>query len=226
MHIGIVGGIGPAATDYYYRGLIAAAAEKGFTLELTIVHAEAPTLIKNQAAGDVAAQAAVFLRLAERLQAVGADITVITSIAGHFCIEDLKRISPLPVIDMIEEVDRDLEQRGLERVGVLGTRMAMETGLYGRVRAAHLLAPAGDELDAVHEAYATMAAAGKVTPDQRKVFLAASRRLIDEQGAEAIMLGGTDLALVFDGTDYGFDIVDCARIHVEAIARRAAGQPL
>ena len=55
MHIGLVGGIGPAATDYYYRGLIAAAAEKGFTLELTMVHAEAPILIKNQAAGDAAA---------------------------------------------------------------------------------------------------------------------------------------------------------------------------
>ena len=223
MHIGIVGGIGPAATDYYYRGLIAAAAEKGFTLELTIVHAEAPTLIKNQATGDAAAQAAVFRRLAERLQAAGADVTVITSIAGHFCIEDLKRTSPLPVIDMIEEVDRDLETRGLERVGVLGTRMAMETGLYGRVRAARLLAPAGDELGAVHEAYVAMAAAGAVTEEQRDVFLAASRRLIDDQGAEAIMLGGTDLALVFDGTDYGFDIIDCAKIHVDAIARRAAG---
>ncbi len=223
MHIGLVGGIGPAATDYYYRGLIDAAAEKGFTLELTMVHAEAPTLIKNQAAGDVAAQAAVFRRLAERLQAAGGDVIVITSIAGHFCIEDLKRTSPLPVIDIIEEVDRDLEQSGLRKVGVLGTRMAMETRLYGRVRAAELLAPAGDELGSVHDAYAAMAAAGAVTEEQRDIFLAASRRLIDEQGAEAIMLGGTDLALVFDGTDYGFGIIDCAKIHVDAIARRAAG---
>ena len=223
MHIGIVGGIGPAATAYYYRGLIAAAAEKGFTLELTMVHAEAPTLIKNQAAGDAAAQAAVFQRLAERLQAAGADVTVITSIAGHFCIEDLKRTSPLPVIDIIEEVDRDLEQRGLRKIGVLGTRMAMETRLYGRVRAAELLAPAGNELAAVHHAYAAMAAAGTVTEEQRDIFLAASRRLIDDQGAEAIMLGGTDLALVFDGTDYGFGIIDCAKVHVDAIARRAAG---
>ncbi len=224
MHIGLVGGIGPAATDTYYRGLIAAAAELGFALELTMVHAEARDLLKNQAAGDAAAQAAIFQCLAERLQSAGADVAVITSIAGHFCIEELKRSSPLPVIDMIEEVDRDLERRGLRKVGVLGTRMAMETGLYGRIRAAKLLAPAGDELDAVHEAYATMAAAGAVTPEQREVFLTASRRLIDDQGAEAIMLGGTDLALVFDGNDDGFDIVDCAKIHVDAIARSAAGQ--
>lgn len=224
MHIGLVGGIGPAATDTYYRGLIAAAAERGFALELTMVHAEAQTLLKNQGAGDAAAQADIFRRLAERLQSAGADVIVITSIAGHFCIEDLKRTSPLPVIDMIEEVERSLEQRGLRKVGVLGTRIAMETGLYGRVHAAQLLAPAGDELGAVHEAYAAMAATGTVTPEQREVFLKASRRLADDQGAEAIMLGGTDLALVFDGNDYGFEIVDCAKIHVDAIARRAASE--
>ena len=221
MHIGLVGGIGPAATDTYYRALIAAAAERDFALELTMVHADAPTLLKNQMAGDAAAQVAIFQRLAERLRTAGAEVMVITSVAGHFCIEDVKQVSPLPVIDMIEEVDHHLEQRGLQRVGVLGTRVAMETGLYGSVRAAQLLAPAGDELHRVHEAYATMAAAGAVTTDQREVFLAASRRLIDGQGAEAIMLGGTDLTLVFDGTDYGFDIVDCAKVHVDAIARRA-----
>ena len=223
MHIGLVGGIGPAATDTYYRALIAAAAERDFVLELTMVHADAQTLLKNQAAGNTASQVAVFRRLAECLKAAGAEVMVITSIAGHFCIEDLKRTSPLPVIDMIEEVDRDLEQRGLKKVGVLGTRMAMETGLYGGVRAATLLAPTGDELQEVHDAYAAMASAGAVTEEQRGIFLAASRRLTEEQGAEAIMLGGTDLALVFDGSDYGFDIVDCAKVHVDAIAHRAAG---
>jgi aspartate racemase len=40
MHIGLVGGIGPAATDYYYRRLIALFAESGADLQLTIVHAE------------------------------------------------------------------------------------------------------------------------------------------------------------------------------------------
>ena len=46
-HIGLIGGIGPAATDYYYRKIIAAYAESGLELELTIAHADAPTLLRR-----------------------------------------------------------------------------------------------------------------------------------------------------------------------------------
>ena len=46
-HIGLIGGIGPAATDYYYRRIIAAYAESDLELGLTIAHADAPTLLRN-----------------------------------------------------------------------------------------------------------------------------------------------------------------------------------
>ena len=47
--------------------------------------------------------------------------------------------------------------------------------------------------------------------------------MIDHDGAEAILLGGTDLILVFDSNSSPFPIIDCAAIHAEAIARRALG---
>ncbi len=66
MHIGLIVGIGPAATDFYYRRLIAALAAAGTPLELTMAHADMPTLLRNQAAGDAGAQVAIYLRLAGR----------------------------------------------------------------------------------------------------------------------------------------------------------------
>jgi hypothetical protein len=47
MHIGLIGGIGPGATDFYYKRLISTFARKNATLELTIVHADTPTLLSN-----------------------------------------------------------------------------------------------------------------------------------------------------------------------------------
>ena len=47
MQIGLIGGIGPAATDFYYRNLITRFASKDADLNMTIVHADAPTLVKN-----------------------------------------------------------------------------------------------------------------------------------------------------------------------------------
>jgi aspartate racemase len=49
MQIGLIGGIGPAATNYYYRRLISTFAGKKTALELTIVHADTPTLLGNLA---------------------------------------------------------------------------------------------------------------------------------------------------------------------------------
>ena len=223
MHIGLIGGIGPAATDFYYRRLIKAFAAKGVPLELTIVHADTPTLLRNLAADDGAGQVAIYWRLSENLAAAGAGCVVVTSIAGHFCIEAFKAISPLPVIDLIDQVEREIAARGLRRIGVLGTRTVMETRVYGRIEAAAVSPPIGADLDAVHDAYVAMAATGMVTDEQRAVFVSASRRMLDEGGAEAILLGGTDLALVFNEDETAFPIIDCAAIHADAVVRHATG---
>lgn len=223
MHIGLIGGIGPAATDYYYRRLISTFASKSAALDLTIVHADTPTLLRHLATKDAAAQVAIYLRLTNRLAAAGANCVAVTSIAGHFCIEEFKSVSPLPVVDMLSEVRLAIDARGLRRIGILGTRTVMETRFYGGIRGAEILPPAGPDLDAVHEAYVAMAASGVVTEQQRSIFYAASKRLIETQGAEAIMLGGTDLALAFDERTSPFPLVNCAAIHADALAQLALG---
>ena len=221
MHIGLIGGIGPAATDFYYRRLIAAFAAKHAALELTIVHADTPTLLVHLADNDRKAQIAIYQRLTDRLVAAGAGCVVVTSIAGHFCIEGFKNVSPLPVVDMIAEVAAAVKQRGLKRIGILGTRTVMETRFYGGIASAEIIPPDGHDLDDVHNAYVTMAASGVATDAQRAVFTAASRRLLKDGGVEAIMLGGTDLALVFNEQTAEFPLVDCAGIHVDAVVRLA-----
>jgi aspartate racemase len=221
MHIGLIGGIGPAATDFYYRRLIGAFAAEGVPLELTIAHADTPTLLRNLARHDGAAQIAIYAKLTDRLVAAGAGCIAVTSIAGHFCIEAYKAVSSLQVIDMIFEVNRAIAARGHARIGILGTRAVMETQFYGGVSTATIIPPPASDLDDVHKAYVTMAASGTVTEAQRQVFVAASHRLLNEAGVEAIMLGGTDLALVFNESETAFPIIDCAAIHADAIARFA-----
>jgi aspartate racemase len=221
MHIGLIGGIGPAATDFYYRRLISTFASKKVPLELTIVHADTPTLLSNLVSNDADAQMAIYSRLTKRLVDAGADCVVVTSIAGHFCIDAFKTVSPLPLVDMIFEVNRAIEQRGLKRIGILGARTVMESRLYGRVTSAEIIPPRGQDLADVHQAYIEMAASGVVTEAQRNVFNTASQSLIRGSGAEAIMLGGTDLALAFNERDASFPLVDCAGIHADAVAKLA-----
>jgi aspartate racemase len=221
MHIGLIVGIGPAATDYYYRHLISAAARAGKDLELTMAHADTPTLLRHQAAGHVRAQVDIYCRLTERLRRAGIERVAVTSIAGHFCIEAFMAVSPVPVIDLLDVVQREVKRRGLRRVGLLGTRVVMESRFYGVLDGVEVIAPVEDLME-VHDSYVAMASAGVASPAHREVFMRAGMSLARTEGCESIMLAGTDLALVFGkGVEPGFDILDCAEAHAVAIAEAA-----
>lgn len=222
MQIGLIGGIGPAATDFYYRRLIPTFAQKKSPLELTIVHADTHTLHDNLSRNDATTQAQIFANLTARLATAGAGCVAITSIAGHFCRKEFEALSPLPIVDMIDEVGRAVAMLGVRRIGIMGTRAVMSSRFYGGVATATVLPPDGADLDAVHDAYVAIASAGTVTDVQRTIFQSAARRLMEEQGAEAIMLGGTDLVLVFDEQSTRYPLIDCAAIHADAIASRAS----
>ena len=224
MHIGLIGGIGPAATDLYYRGLIKALADSPSDLDVTIAHADSPTLLKNLTAEDADAQAAIFERLTGRLKAAGAQAVAVTSIGGHFCIKEFKAVSPLPVLDLLTSVTGALEQQGLGTVGILGTKTVMRSAMYGQLPALNVVPPEGPDLDAVHQAYVDMATAGTVTEAQRRVFFDCGRDLCERRDCEAVLLGGTDLFLAFDGHDPGFRAIDCALLHIADLAREAERQ--
>lgn len=222
MHIGLIVGIGPAATDYYYRYMIAALARAGQSLTLTMAHADTPTLLRHQAEKNVKAQAEIYQQLTCRLQRAGIEQVAVTSIAGHFCIDAFKQTSPVPVIDLLDVVKREIKRRDFKKVGLLGTRVVMQTHFYGVLEGVEVIAPAQD-LQEVHDAYVSMASAGIATPQHREVFVRAGKSLTDMYGCESIMLAGTDLALVFNkDTNPGFETFDCAEVHAAAIANIAA----
>lgn len=223
MHLGLIGGIGPAATDYYYRGLIAAAARDGVDLQLTIAHADLGALAGNISSGDQDAQVAIYLPLLERLMRAGAERAAVTSIGGSFCMERLLPVSPLPLIDIIDVIDAHLAARPETTFGVIGTKLAMGTKLYGRLARHRILAPEGEDAETVGAAYMAIANRGASETAERDVFFAAGRKMAQEHGVEAVLLGGTDLFLAFDGAaDPGFPVIDCAALHIEALANAAA----
>jgi aspartate racemase len=220
MHIGLIGGIGPAATVAYYTRLVAAFRARGRVMQLTIAHADIATMARNAEADDRQAQAAVYARHLAQLKGAGADVGTISSIGGHFCYPETEAISPLPLVSAIAPVDAGLAARGVRTVGVLGVRSVMASGLYGGLVRTRALAPA--DPDAVHAAYVQTATSGACTPAARALFFAEGARMID-RGAEAVLLAGTDLGLAFYGQDPGFAVIDALDLHVAHLADLASG---
>jgi aspartate racemase len=218
MHIGLIGGIGPAATEFYYRGLVGIHSATSCPLELTIAHADMGVLLGNLAAGTPEKQANVFRHHVEQLAGAGATVAAVTSIAGHFCFRELEAISPLPLISALTTLAQELDRRELSRVGLLGSKAAMETRLFGTVTGVEVVLPRGDDLFSVSDEYFAMAGAQRATAAQRELFFTAGARLCSEQGAEVVILVGTDMFLAFAGTEPGFEFIDSAEVHIQALA--------
>jgi aspartate racemase len=221
MHIGLIGGIGPAATVFYYEHIVQAFAAAEQPLHLTMAHTSALTLARNVAAGRVDEQAAEFNRVTGQLAAAGAEVVVITSMGGHFCAQAFTALSPLPMIHGPDAVADHLKQQGIQRVGILGTRVVMQTCIYGALGELDPVAPLGHDLAQVNDDYVAVAIAGVATPAQRERLLIAGERLVRDQGVEAVLLGGTDLNVVYDGIALDFPVIDSAAVHVEAIVHTA-----
>ncbi len=223
MHIGLIGGIGVAATIVYYQRLTAAVAARGGTkLDLTIVHGDIQELIRNNLADRREEQARAFLPLVERLRDAGCDCAALTSLGAHFCFDELAALASLPLVSGVAPLDAYFAGRGIRRVGLLGTRVVMRTRLYGQLARSEALA-LDDEVDTIGQAYQDVAVAGSCSPAQREIFVEAGRRMMGA-GADAIVLAGTDLNLAFDGQDPGYPVIDALDVHVAILADLASGQ--
>ena len=98
-----------------------------------------------------------------------ADVAVVTSLSGHFCIRELENVSPLPILNALPALDRHFEQLGVGRVGLLGTRTVMESKLYGGISSAEIVMPRGADLDTVSDTYIAIATAVSATDEQREM---------------------------------------------------------
>lgn len=204
--LGLIGGLGPGATIHYYRELSKAQAG-----EFLVVQADVALVLELAGRNDRDALAAYLARLIERLAGGGAEVAAISAITPHLCIRELEKISPLPLVNVVDEIAAEIRSRGYQRIAMFGTRYVVESRLFGMLEGIDVLVP--EQVDAIHDAYVQIVN-GNV--EGRAVL----SRLAHELPVDAIVLAGTDLALVFDETNIDFPHVDGAKVHIDAILRR------
>ena len=180
-----------------------------------------PQFLKNFSQDKKESQASIFVELTNRLQKAGADFVVLPSIGGSFCLNEFIKKSPLPVQDVMTPLRSYLDKYKGKTIGLIGTNKAMNTKIYNFTNEVDWLIPDGAQFDKVHNSYVDLATKGKANKKNSEILISASKTLID-RGAEAIVLGGTDLFLAFENQKFPFDVIDCAEIHIRHIANLAA----
>lgn len=218
--LGLIGGLGPGATVHYYREIVAAHAAQARVPKMLIAHADVGRVYAFASAKDYDGLARYLNGFIEGMAAGGAEFTAIVAATPHICAPQLTAISPLPLIDMLAEVAAAVRGRGLTRVALLGTRFTLETRMFGRLEEA--IVPKPDELARIGEIYGELVA-GRASPAQIDELRAFARTFVKRDGAQAVLLAGTDLSGVLTPDNCDFPVIDCARIHIDAIVKRMLG---
>jgi aspartate racemase len=186
-------------------------------MHLVMVHASISRATRFASAGDRPGLAAYLARLLTHLKAAGATFGVLPAVTPHMCIEELEAITPLPLIDLTAVVTDHVRQRKLSRVALFGTRFVIESDMYGRLPGVTVVRPRAEEIDFIHQAYTEMAHTGSSTNQRRERFVEIAETLQKRDRVQAIVLAGTDFAVMFDKSNTPFPHVDCAGAHIAAI---------
>ncbi len=218
--IGIVGGLGVGATVHYYERITALCKARGVVPDLVIVHADVDYGQGLVRAGRLDALADYLAGFIERLRRAGAEAAVLPAVTPHICIGELLKRTSLPLINIVGPIAAELQARKIRRVALFGTVFTMEGGLWGQLGGVEIVTAQPDEIAFIGQAYQRLLDTQQGNDDDTAGLRRIAAELQRRDGVEAILLAGTDLAVIFDEANAGFPCIDVARLHIDAIVER------
>ena len=225
--IGLIGGMSWESSAEYYRIINQAArARLGGLSSARILmwsfdFAEIEAL---QRRGDWAAATALMIDAARRLERGGADFVLICTNTMHRMAEEVQAAIGIPLLHIVDPTAARVTEAGVTRVGLLGTAFTMEQDFYkGRLRdrfGLDVLVPDEADRAVVHRVIYEELVQGRVLDESRAAYRAVIARLV-ARGAQAVILGCTEIMLLVSAADSAVPLFDTTRIHAEAALEEA-----
>lgn len=171
-----------------------------------------------QEAGQLLGEAAAALRCA------GAEVVVLCTNTMHKVADDIERIGGLPLLHIADATAQAVQQQGIRRVALLGTRFTMEQDFYtGRLTqqaGLEVIVPDEADRDTVHRIIYDELCLGILRDESRDAYRRIMQRL-ESREAGGIILGCTEIALLVGAQDAQVPVFDTTALHAAAAARFA-----
>lgn len=219
--IGLLGGMSWESTALYYRILNQQVKHRLGGLhsaQLVLYSVDFEPIEQLQAAGDWQQAGERLAGAARSLERAGAEFIVLCTNTMHKVAPQISAATSLPLLHIADATGRRIRQAGFSKVGLLATRFTMEQAFYrGRLEEQfHLdvIVPDEDDRAFVHQVIYHELCLGTINPASRHRFQQIMQRLV-ARGAEAIILGCTEITLLVDDSDASVPLFDTTLIHAE-----------
>jgi aspartate racemase len=216
--IGLIGGMSWESTVTYYQLL-----NEGVKSALGGLHSAKVLLYSVDffevealmSKGEWDSAAKMLSDVAVRLEAAGADMILICTNTLHKVARQVQARIQVPLVHIAEAAAERLTQRGITRVGLLGTKYTMTQEFYREKliqSGIEVVIPKGDDIDLVNRVIFEELCLGVVKEESRAEYLRVIASL-QARGAQGILLGCTELGLIVDPADVSLPLFDTTEIH-------------
>lgn len=221
--LGLIGGTGPESTIIYYRDITGGVQKKLETEIFPYLNIESLSVFdvldycKNE---DYEGLTEYLLNGIENLKRAGADFGALTGITPHIVFNKLKERASLPIVSMVDTSLEYAKRKEYKKIALLGTIPTMNGEFFKapfESNGIKVITPSQGEKEYISCLISNELEYGIVTQEACDNMKSISMRMIKEDGVEAIVLGCTELPLVFDKLSLPVDKMDVMRIHIEKL---------
>ncbi|WUR14859.1 aspartate/glutamate racemase family protein [[Empedobacter] haloabium] len=226
--IGLIGGMSWESTVPYYRQINETVREQLGGLhsaKIALVSVDFHEVEALQRAGDWDAAGVLLAQAARNVAAAGADFIVLCTNTMHKVAGAIEAAVDIPLLHIADPTAAAIRAAGCTTVGLLGTRFTMEQPFYRERLGEHgleVVTPEQEDREIVHRIIYEELCLGRIEPASRTAY----RRIMENlaaRGAQAIILGCTEITLLVNGYDAPVPLFDTTAIHARHAALHAIG---
>lgn len=229
--IGLIGGMSWESTIPYYR-IINECVKQHLgglhSAKLILYSVDFDEIERLQRSEDWNSAGLLLAKAAQSLQAAGADFLVLCTNTMHKVAPAIESAVNIPLLHIVDATAAVVKAANFGCVGLLGTRFTMEESFYvGRLSERHalsVLVPEIGEREAVHRIIYEELCLGQIRPASRETYRQIMANLVS-QGAQAIILGCTEISLLVSNEDCKAPLFDTTAIHARSAVELALAKP-
>ncbi|MBD9632476.1 aspartate/glutamate racemase family protein [Pseudomonas sp. PDM19] len=217
--IGLIGGMSWESTIPYYRQINERIKERLGGLhsaKVALYSVDFHEIERLQHAGDWDAAGRVLADAARSLKAAGADFLVLCTNTMHKVAPAIEAAVDIPLLHIADPTAEAIRAAGVATVGLLGTRFTMEQAFYKDRLVDRfglkVLTPNEADRQVVHRIIYEELCLGRIRDESREEYRRIIAALV-EQGAEAVILGCTEISLLVDPADASVPLFDTTALH-------------
>jgi len=225
--IGLLGGMSWESTVSYYQAINQGVKQAlgGLHSAKVVLHSvDFAEIEALQHRGEWDETGRILSEAARSVEAGGADFLLICTNTMHKVADQIQAAIDIPILHIADATAEVLRQDGIQRVGLLGTRFTMEQPFYKSRLTDHfgieVLVPDESERDDVHRIIYSELCLGKIESSSRTRYLEIIASL-EQCGAQAVILGCTEIALLVSPSDTTTPLYDTTAIHAARAVREA-----